>query len=72
MRDRRPLPATHAEVVARNQRVERGNLAAAAVFTLGGAALVAGTVLVLWPEDQPKVLVAPTGKGVVASISGSF
>lgn len=72
VRDSQPPPTTNYEAVARNQRIERGNATAAAVFAIGGAALVAGTVLVFWPEDRPKVLVAPTGKGAAVSVSGSF
>ncbi|HEY3451436.1 MAG TPA: caspase family protein [Myxococcales bacterium] len=72
VRDSQPNPRTNYEVVVRNQRIERGNATAAAAFAIGGAALVAGTVLVFWPEDQPKILVAPTDKGAAVSISGRF
>ena len=60
------------ETVARNQRIDRGNAATIAVFSVGGAALITGMVLMLWPEEGPRIALAPTAHGAMASLSGEF
>ena len=67
-----PANESQADAAARNQRISRGNATTVAVFSVAGAAAVAGTVLMLVPEGAPKVALVPGPGGAMASVSGEF
>ena len=56
----------------RNAGIESGNCATVTLFSVGGAALVAGTVLYFWPRGAPAVVIVPGATGAAAAISGKF
>ena len=56
-----------------NQRIDRYNVAAVALYSTGGAAMAAGLLLLLWPDAAPPAIsthVSPDG--ALVSVGGNF
>lgn len=65
--------ASQAEADAANSRIARGNALAITGLAVGGAAIAAGSLLLLWPRGaQPPVTIAPVAGGAVLGAGARF
>jgi hypothetical protein len=62
---------SHQEAVDINRRIGARNRAGGAALGVAGAALVAGTAMVLWP-DSPPVNAVIAGDGLTVGWAGRF
>ncbi|MBI5547984.1 MAG: caspase family protein [Deltaproteobacteria bacterium] len=71
-RERAQASDAQRDVSARNQRIDSGNRATIALLSVAGAVVATGTVLLLWPEGGPSVVLMPGPHGAMAAMGGSF
>jgi len=62
----------HRQVVRRNDEIDRRNNAAIALYSVAGAAVVGGLVLLLFPERDIDALVGASDDGAVFAVRGAF
>ena len=67
-----PDDANQEEVQAANQRIERHNAGAIALYVIAGAALTTTLVVQLWPESPAQISLVPTPEGGVLSAGFRF
>jgi len=63
---------SHADVAERNDDIDVRNSAAIAMYGVAGAALVAGLVLLVWPDEELEATVGVQQDSAVFAIRGSF